>query len=183
MIRLNNHDHSAFHEIYDHFSTQLYFNILRMVRDEDVAQEILQELFVKIWEKRSVIDPDKAFSSFLHRVAKNMVYDHFRKLSVAKRLETHLTTVTNNSYSHIEEELIYKESNQLFLDAVAQLSPQRKQVFTLCKIEGKSYNEVSDLLKISTSTVSDHLLKSNKFIKAQMLLTDSLVILFLVFQF
>lgn len=183
LIRLNNHDHSAFHEIYDHFSTQLYFNILRMVRDEDVAQEILQELFVKIWEKRSVIDPDKAFSSFLHRVAKNMVYDHFRKLSVAKRLETHLTTVTNNSYSHIEEELIYKESNQLFLDAVAQLSPQRKQVFTLCKIEGKSYNEVSDLLKISTSTVSDHLLKSNKFIKAQMLLTDSLVILFLVFQF
>lgn len=176
LVRLIDHDHSAFHALYDHFSTQIYFNILRMVQDHDLAQELLQELFVKIWEKRATIDPDKTFSSFLHQIAKNMVYDHFRKLAVARKFETHLIDVTDECYSHIEEELVYKESNQLFLDAVAQLSPQRKQVFTLCKIEGKSYNEVSDLLKISTSTVSDHLLKSNKFIKAHMTLADSLAI-------
>lgn len=179
LIRLVNHDHRAFHELYDLFSPQIYCNVLRMVRDKELAQEILQEVFVKIWEKRSTVDPDKAFSSFLHQIARNMVYDHFRKLAVAKKFETHFNTVGENTYSHIEEELIYKESNQLFLDAVAQLSPQRKQVFTLCKIEGKSYSEVSDLLHISTSTVSDHLLKSNKFIKAQMLLSDCLGIILL----
>jgi len=177
LIRLINHDHSSFHELYDLFSAQIYCNILRMVKDTELAQEILQEVFVKIWEKRSAIDPDKTFSSFLHQIARNMVYDHFRKLAVAKKYEAHLTSVGENTYCHIEEELIYKESNQLFLDAVAQLSPQRKQVFTLCKIEGKSYNEVSDLLHISTSTVSDHLLKSNKFIKAQMLLSECLPII------
>jgi len=183
LIRLINHDHSAFHELYDLFSAQIYCNIVRMVRDKEFAQEILQEVFVKIWEKRSTIDPDKTFSSFLHQVAKNMVYDHFRKQALAKKFEIHFTAVGENTYSHIEEELIYKESNQLFLDAVAQLSPQRKQVFTLCKIEGKSYNEVSDLLHISTSTVSDHLLKSNKFIKARMLLSDCLTIILLGFLF
>jgi RNA polymerase sigma-70 factor (family 1) len=178
LIRLVNHDHSSFHELYDRFSMQIYGNVLRMVKDVDLAQEILQEVFVKVWEKRNIIDPDKAFSSFLHQIARNMIYDHFRKLAVAKKFETHLITIGDNTYSHIEEELIYKESNQLFLNAVAQLSPQRKQVFTLCKIEGKSYHEVSDLLQISTSTVSDHLLKSSKFIKAQMSLSNSLTIVF-----
>ncbi|SMD13491.1 RNA polymerase sigma factor [Pedobacter nyackensis] len=183
LIRLINHDHSSFHELYDRFSVQIYGNILRMVKDADLAQEILQEVFVKLWEKRSRIDPDKAFNSFLHQIARNMIYDHFRKLAVAKKLETHFTEINTSTYSHIEEELIYKESNQIFLNAVAQLSPQRKQVFTLCKIEGKSYNEVSDLLHISTSTVSDHLLKSSKFIKAQMLLSNLLSPVFISLSF
>ncbi|WP_316814001.1 RNA polymerase sigma-70 factor [Pedobacter heparinus] len=173
LIKLTNHDHHSFHELYDRFSTQLYANILRMVRDPDLAQEILQDVFVKVWEKRGLIDPEKPFPAYLFQISRNMVYDHFRKLAQEKKLETHLLANGTDTYTHIEEELIFKESNQLFLDAVDKLSPQRKQVFTLCKLEGKSYSEVSNLLQISTSTVSDHLLKSNKFIKAQLLLSDS----------
>ena len=183
LIKLINHDHRSFHELYNRFSVQLYANILRMVRDRDLAQEILQDVFVKVWEKRHLIDLEKSFTSYLFQIAKNQVYDHFRKLALSKKLENHLVANTTDSYSHIEEELNYKESNQLFLDAVAKLSPQRKQVFTLCKIEGKSYHEVGDLLHISTSTVSDHLLKSNKFIKAQMLISDALAFIFLGFLF
>lgn len=110
-----------------------------------------------------------------------MAYDHFRKVAIDRKLENYLLSVTDETYSHIEEELVYKESNQLFLDAVAKLSPQRKQVFTLCKMEGKSYHEVSNLLNISTSTISDHLLKSNKFIRAQMLISEVLISIFLMF--
>jgi RNA polymerase sigma-70 factor (family 1) len=177
LIKLTNHDHRSFHELYNRFSVQLYANILRMVKDADLAQEILQDVFVKVWEKRDLIDPEKSFTAYLFKIAKNMVYDHFRKLAMNKKFETHLLINGTDAYTHVEEEIIFKESNQLFLDAVDKLSPQRKQVFTLCKLEGKSYHEVSDLLHISTSTVSDHLLKSNKFIKAQMLLSDSLTFL------
>jgi RNA polymerase sigma-70 factor (family 1) len=179
LVKLINHDHRSFHELYNRFSVQLYANILRMVRDRDLAQEILQNVFVKVWEKRNLIDLEKSFTSYLFQIAKNQVYDHFRKLALSKKLENHLVATCTDVYSHIEEELNYKESNQLFLNAVEKLSPQRKQVFILCKIEGKSYHEVSDLLHISTSTVSDHLLKSNKFIKAQMLISDALACIFL----
>ncbi len=173
LIKLTNHDHRSFHELYDQFSTPLYANILRMVKDRELAQEILQDVFVKVWEKRGLIDPEKPFTAYLFRIARNLVYDHFRKLALEKKLGSHLLANGKDAYSHIEEELIFKESNQLFLEAVNKLSPQRKQVFTLCKLEGKSYCEVGNLLHISTSTVSDHLLKSNKFIKAQMLISDS----------
>lgn len=174
LIKLTNHDHRSFHELYNRFSVQLYANILRMVGDRDLAQEILQDVFVKVWEKRGLIDSEKPFTAYLFQIARNMVYDHFRKLALEKKLGLHLAANGNEAYSHIEEELIFKESTQLFLGAVDKLSPQRKQVFTLCKLEGKSYHEVGNLLHISTSTVSDHLLKSNKFIKAQMLISDSI---------
>ncbi|MBB5438319.1 RNA polymerase sigma-70 factor (ECF subfamily) [Pedobacter sp. AK017] len=183
LIKLTNHDHHSFHELYNRFSVQLYANILRMVRDQDLAQEILQDVFVKVWEKRELIDPEKPFNAYLFRIAKNTVYDHFRKIAMEKKLEIHMLSNGTETYSHIEEELIYKESSQLFLNAIDKLSPQRKQVFTLCKLEGKSYHEVSNLLSISTSTVSDHLLKSNKFIRAQLLISDPVVFVLIGYVF
>lgn len=183
LIKIRDHDDRAFGELYDQFSTQLYANILRMVKDRELAQELLQEVFVKVWEKRALIDPEKPFTAYLFQIAKNLVYDHFRKLALDKKFEQHLMTHGLDRYSHIEEDLIDKERKQLFLDAVNKLSPQRKQVFTLCKLEGKSYHEVSDMLQISTSTISDHLLKSNKFIKAQMLITDSVSFVMMCFTF
>lgn len=183
LVKLTNHDHHSFQELYNRFSTQLYANILRMVRDTDLAQEILQDVFVKVWEKRGLIDPEKPFPAYLFQIARNMVYDHFRKLALEKKLETHLLGNGTDTYSHIEEELIFKENNRLLLEAIDKLSPQRKQVFTLCKLEGKSYHEVSNLLHISTSTVSDHLLKSNKFIRAQLLLSDSVAFILMGFIF
>lgn len=181
LMKIVNNDHSAFHELYDHFSAQLYANILRMVRDTELAREILQDVFMRVWEKRENLDPDKSFNAYLHQIGKNLVYDHFRKLALDRKLGSQFTEADSEAYSHIEEQLFYKESNQLFLAAVAKLSPQRKQVFTLCKLEGKSYHEVSKLLQISTSTISDHLLKSNKFIKAQMLITESVLVIFIGF--
>lgn len=181
LMKIMNNDHRAFHELYDHFSAQLYANIFRMVRNPELASEVLQDVFMKIWEKRENLDPEKSFNAYLHQIARNLVYDHFRKLALDKKLESRFAMADNETYSHIEEQLFYKESNQLFLEAVAKLSPQRKQVFTLCKLEGKSYHEVSKLLQISTSTISDHLLKSNKFIRAQMLIAESVLVILLGF--
>lgn len=180
LIRLMNNDHYAFQILYDSYSAQLYSNLLRIVKDTDTAQDLLQLAFVKVWEKRHLIDPEKDFLAYLIQISRNLAYDHFRKVAVERKLENYLLSVTDEAYCHIEEELVYKESNQLFLDAVAKLSPQRKQVFTLCKMEGKSYHEVGDLLNISKSTISDHLLKSNKFIRAQMSISEVLVSILLL---
>lgn len=183
LIKLINNDHFAFQVLYDQYSAQLYGNLLRIVKDTDIAQDLLQFAFVKVWEKRHLIDPEKDFLAYLVQITRNLAYDHFRKVAIDRKLESYLLSITEETYSHIEEELVYKESNQLFLDAVAKLSPQRKQVFTLCKMEGKSYHEVSNLLNISTSTISDHLLKSNKFIRAQMSISEVLISILLLLMF
>lgn len=173
-------DEHSFNEVYNLYSAKIYANILKMVKDPDLAQELLQDVFVKLWEKRTLIDPEKPIEPYLYQIAKNHVYDHFRKGSADKKLMAYLTAINSESYSHIEEDLMYKESVQQYLTALEQLSPKRRRVFTLCKIEGKSYFEVSNLMGISSSTVSDHLLKANSKIRDYM--TSSEIIgLILVF--
>ncbi len=163
--RLANGIEGAFTILYDRYSARLYHNILRLVKEEDVAKELLQDLFLKIWESRHAIDVDKSFRSYLYKIAENLVYDHFRKVSRDRKLTENLITAALAGQSHTDEVTAYEDSLHLIQKAIDQLPPARKQVFVLCKIEGKSYEEIAAALDISTSTISDHIVKANRFIK------------------
>lgn len=163
--RLVHGDAAAFTALYEKYSLKLYANIFRLVKCEDSAKELLQELFLKIWELRAGIDPEKSFRSFLYKVAGNLVYDHFRKVSRDKRLSDRLLYSMEEEYSHLEETVIYNESLALINSAISQLPEMRRRVYVLGKIEGKTYEEISVQLGISPSTISDHIVKANRFIK------------------
>ncbi|SDF86936.1 RNA polymerase sigma-70 factor, ECF subfamily [Dyadobacter soli] len=163
--RLVEGDAPAFTALYEKYSLKLYGNILRLVKSEDTAKEILQELFLKIWELRGQIDPEKSFKSFLYKIAGNLVYDHFRKVSRDKKLSDSLLYMLEEQYSHLEEAVIYNESLELLNSAIGQLPEMRRRVYMMGKIEGKTYEEISAQLGISHSTISDHIVKANRFIK------------------
>jgi len=95
----------------------------------------------------------------------NELYQFYRKVARDKKLQAHIIDTFTEAYSHTEEDIYLKESRELLNRAIDQLSPQRKEVFNLCKIEGKSYDEAASLLGISPSTVSNHLVKANTSIR------------------
>lgn len=165
LLLFQNGNEAAFTAIYNLYSRQLFHKIFRMVNDEDTAKELLQDLFMKIWEIRQQVDPEKSFKSYLYTIGVNLVYDHFRKAAKGKRLASNLLAMAIDRYTHIEESLISKDNMDLIKNAVDKLSPQRKKVFILCKLEGKSYEEVSKELHISTSTIHDHMVKANYVIR------------------
>lgn len=173
-------DQPAFTLLYDKFSRQIYRNILRLVKDDDIAQELLQDLFLKIWEIRQDIKAEGSFKSFLHRVAENIVYMHFRKTAKDARLVEKLIAAYVDYESDPEESAISEENLDLLQIAIGTLPPQRKQIYTLCKLEGKSYDEVSKLLGISTSTISDHIVKANKTVKQYFLLNKNTIVIFIL---
>ncbi len=170
-------ERQSFNALYEEYSARIYGNVLKMVKDPETAQELLQDIFVKVWEKRGLITPGRPWGPYLFQIARNHVCDYFRKEASNKKLEAHLMAANNEAYTHIEEEIIYKESQQLLWRAIEKLSPQRRQVFTLCRIEGKSYFEISHLLGISTSTVSDHMLKASRFIRSELLTSEAYIAL------
>lgn len=181
--RLAEGDAPAFTALYEKYSLKLYANIFRLVKSEDTAKEILQELFLKIWELRAQIDPEKSFKSFLYKIAGNLVYDHFRKVSRDKRLSDNLLYLLEEEYSHSEESVIYNESLELLNMAINRLPEMRRRVYVLGKMEGKTYEEISAQLGISHSTISDHIVKANRFIKTYLTsrtdVTLSLIITFI----
>ena len=131
-----NGSEQAFEKIYQLYSTRLYGNLLKLVKSETEAQEILQDVFLKIWENRQRIDREKSFRSYLFKIAENKVYDFFRKVARDKKRAAQLIALATNEYVPVGELLQSDEKTAMLEKAIDALPPQRQQVFRLCKLEG-----------------------------------------------
>lgn len=175
----------AFTQLYHLYSERIYLNILKLVKQEQVAQEILQDIFIIVWEKRDTIDIQSSFRSYLFRIGENKVIDFYRKARRDQNLYAYIKAVATEHYTHIEEALLNRENAELLQKAVNSLPAQRKQVFELCKLQGKSYQEVSEALGISPSTVNDHIVKATRAIRQYIYANreiNTALLLFSVFQ-
>jgi len=166
LLQLLQGSEQAFERVYKIYSARLYGNLLKLVKSESEAQEILQDVFLKVWDNRQNIDIEKSFRSWLFKIAENKVYDFFRKVARDKKKKAQLLTIASSEYAPVEELLLTDENAAILQKAIESLPPQRQQVFRLCKLDGKSYKEVSELLGISVSTISDHIVKATKAIRS-----------------
>ncbi|EDM34112.1 RNA polymerase ECF-type sigma factor [Pedobacter sp. BAL39] len=158
-------DRTAFDTIYHFYSNPIYSRILAMTKVSAVADELLQDIFLKVWENREQINEDLSFQAWLYRIAENSVYDYYRRLARDAKMREHTLRTFAELYNHTEDYILNKERSQLLEKALSRLPPQRQLIFKLCRLEGKSYEEAATLLNISTSTVSNQLVKATKNIK------------------
>lgn len=175
--KLGEGDEYAFKQLYLMYSPGIYGKILQLVKQVAIAEEILQDVFVRIWEKREVLDNQKSFKSFLYTIAKNLVVDLFRRAALDRQmLEKFIVDNTElyNPFETVDDP--ETESKAIVRSALDILPPQRKKVYTMVKLEGKSYGEVSELLGISTSTINDHVVKATKSLKSHFDQNDGLLI-------
>lgn len=158
-------DERAFSVIYDRYKERLAGNLYKLLKSEELTKEILQDLFLKIWDTREQLDPGKSFRSYLFKIGGNMVNDYYRRAARDRNMRDKMILASTELYSHIEEQLFTKENAEMLQRAVDQMPPQRRQVFTLCKLEGKSYKEVEQIMGINAKTINSHLFQANKFLK------------------
>jgi RNA polymerase sigma-70 factor (ECF subfamily) len=180
VIELKRGSERAFNKLYTNLGKILYKKIFAMVKDEDIAEELLQDLFMKIWHKREELNEEKSFKAYVYTIAQNLVYDYLRKVASNKRLTEKLLMNAVDFYMHTDSALINKETTEIINRAIHQLSPQRKQAFTLCKMEGKSYEETSKLMGITVATVNSHMVKSLRSIKDYLMQNQDLAIIFII---
>jgi len=165
LLQLKNGDERSFEILYNNYKFRIAGNLFKLLKSDDLVKEVLQELFFKIWEARAQIDPEKSFKSYLFRIGENLVYDYFRKVAKDKRLLAKIVASSSELYFHIEEDMVGKEEVQRLQQAIDLMPPQRKMVFTLCKLEGKSYKEVENIMGINAKTISSHMLQANRFLR------------------
>lgn len=166
----------AFTQIYRQYSERLYYNILALVKDELVAEELLQDIFVHVWQMREKIQIEKSLGGYLFRMSRNRVYDFFQSLKREGELYAHIQSIATDHYSHIEEAMLSRENADLVQKAIDSLSPKRKQAFQLCKIEGLSYKEASEQMGVSISTLKDHMAKARETIREYILKNGELAV-------
>jgi RNA polymerase sigma-70 factor (ECF subfamily) len=170
---------TAFNALYNAYSKPIWLRILRLVKEKDIADELLQEVFINIWKNRQQIDPGKSFKAFIYTVAQNLVYNYFRKNASDSNLLQHLLLQSPRHYMNVEQLMEEKELRQFLDEAIKQLSPQRKRAFILCKLEGRSYEEASKIMGVSVATINSHITQSLQFLKEYAVKHLKLIILVL----
>lgn len=162
LLRLRDGDHDAFDVLYRRYANRVAATLLKLTRSREVAEDLLQDTFIKVWAVRDTIKPDHSFPAFVFTIAANLASNSVRKQLRDAHMQTQLQAQTTEGYVHIEETLIAAEEYDGLQQALAQLAPRQRQVFVLHKLEGKSYKEISEELAISTSAINHLIQRANK---------------------
>lgn len=160
---------AAFDAIYNQYCHRLHQFVLRYLKQEEDAEGIVQEVFIKIWESRSKIDVYASFESFLFTIAYNSTISLLRKrLSEIKSREYLKSLQQINSTQSVIDELEFEELNQKVQILLEQLTPRQKEIYCLSREEGLTHKEIAKKLDISENTVKNHLVTTLNYLKKHM---------------
>jgi RNA polymerase sigma-70 factor (family 1) len=184
VVRLQQDDVSAFDTLYWKYHQAVYRNIFKFVKEQIITEDILQEVFTKLWEKRKEINASQSVAGWLFVISFNLSVDYVRKRLREQTIHKELLNLDGDDNYSLDRKNIYEEQYQLLEKAIAQLSPKKRKIVTLCKLEGKTYDEVAEELKISRNTVKEHLsiamVKLNDYIQKNKE-HNKYIVLFLLF--
>jgi RNA polymerase sigma-70 factor (ECF subfamily) len=162
LCRLAKGDRQAFDAVYRQYFYAVYCNALKITREVSAAEDVLQDVFIALWQKKETIDTDRSLGSWLFVVCYNKSVNFLKKKLRESLAQQQMQQV---AVDNGEEAIYYNLQWEMLEEAMAQLSPQKRKVFELCKLQGKTYEETAATLHISKHTVKEYLSAAVSFVK------------------
>jgi RNA polymerase sigma-70 factor (ECF subfamily) len=169
----------AFDSLFEGYSLKLYGFALKYFKNETDAEELVQEVFVTVWENRQMLKSELSFKSYLFTIALNRIRKHFNKKATSLR---YLETLTYESEIP-DSQLIYDNYESVLqqINLIIERMPQRRrEIFTKSKLEGKSSKEIAIELDITIGTVDNQVSEALRFIRTQLKNENIALLLFVV---
>jgi RNA polymerase sigma-70 factor (ECF subfamily) len=161
-------DMAAFDAIYNSYCHKLHEFVIRYVKQEEDAEGIVQEVFIKIWNARGKIDVYASFESFLFTIAYNSTMSLLRKrVSESKSREYLKSQQQITTADQVIDEIQFKQLNSKVQSLLKKLTPRQKEIYLLSREEGLTHKEIAKKLSISENTVKNHLVTSLKYLKSK----------------
>ena len=159
---------AAFDAIYHNYSRKLYSFTYSLLKDHEQSEELVQDVFVTLWEKREQINTELRFENYLFTICYNSVRKFFRKKKIEKKVRDYLLKNSPENISETANTIIYNELMDLVNRTIEKMPAKRKTAFKLSRQEGKTIKEIAERMNISSRTVETHLTKALKFIKQEL---------------
>ena len=177
-------DEKAFRQLYDHFWGKIYSVAFTLTKSVELSEEIVQDVFLRIWLKKEQLPSIAKFDAYLFIVARNHIYNELRKKTYVQHFVEHLEQYFLESAVSPEQEMLLKETNQLINKALEQLPTRQREVYQLSRNEGFDNSTIAQKLGISKLTVKSHMTKALQFIRHYLQpYPDKLLLLFFIEKF
>jgi RNA polymerase sigma-70 factor (ECF subfamily) len=168
LIKFSTNEDLAFTMLFDAYGKRIFHFILKYVNSAELAEDLSQEVFLKIWENRKNLGHVQSIKSYLFTVARNHTLNSLKK---AFQSEVAISEVVNSfakDRNFTEEEIEDKEYRQFLKHILDSLPERSRMIFKLCREEKKSYEEVAQAMSISKNAVKNHMVFSMKILKSSL---------------
>ena len=157
----------AFDMLFHKYSPKLYRFSYSLLKNDEDAKEIVQEVFLRIWNVRGTIDKNKSFKSFLFTMSYNLTISQLRKKLKEKEYQEFLYEYFGNRSATQFNFFDYDTLKKTIKNTIDELPAKRKEIFILSREEGLSHKQIAEKLGISVKTVENQINLSLKFLKAR----------------
>ena len=165
---LKNGSVKAFDALYQLYSARLYNFVLKISKgDTYMAEEIVQRVFIKIWEERSLLDTQKSFNAFICTIAKNMLMNEYKHQMVEFVYQEYILQINKDESSEGEDRIEYTFLEKYLDTLIDQLTPARREVYILSRIDKLTVKEIAQKSGKSEKTIEKQLSEANEFVRRQ----------------
>lgn len=166
IVRVSQGDPVAFKELFEAFSPKIYGFALKLTHSSSMAEELVQEVFIKIWANRESLNDVELFPAWLHTITRNLALNVLKRIAIEQKAKTEFVKEMRTESFDTEELVFYRDYQNILSKAIDRLSPQQKIVYSLCHGEGLKYEEAAEKLQISRLTVKTHMQQAIRSIKS-----------------
>ncbi len=176
-------DEGALRPIYNKHISQLHYFILRTAKSKQFTEDIVQDVFIKVWENRMQIDCEQPFKPYLYTIAKRHLLNLLKRVQhetyIVEEIRKNVSLVENTT----EMAINFQESNVTIVEAIDKLPSQCREVFLRCKIRGLSYQQTAKELGITEGTVNSQMVKALKAIRMHLQLKNTIGVLVIIINY
>lgn len=177
--RLAGDDKKALDEIYNYYCPRLYAFSKKFLKVEDDINDILQDVFIKLWENRKNIKNVETFNAWIFTITKNTVISYFREKIKLTEFESRVREMATSEGYLTDTTAEYEDIKEKVGQLIEQLPEKRKQIFKLSREQGLSNKEIATEMGISVKTVEDHIMHAIRFLKNNLKTLDIITLLYL----
>jgi RNA polymerase sigma-70 factor (ECF subfamily) len=180
--RLQEGDVEAFDLVYERYSGKLYAFALKYLRSKDEAEELVQSVFLKLWENYKTLKKESSFKSYLFTIAYNEICNLFRKRNYLQKFINDTLYANSQSSSETENGIDYKSVLEQVQQILDKLPERQRIIFMKSRNEGKSTKEIATELGLSPGTIDNYISETLKSIRSR-LNSENLSLILLVSLF
>lgn len=161
-------DEGAFRDLFDAYRNKIFFYIFRLTESRQTAEDVLQDVFLKIWLERADLQQINNFNAWVYRLAQNQAINGLKRMARETIILSELgKQVSGQAVPGADEQFTHLELKKILDTAVEKLPSRQKLVYHLSRVEGLKYNEIAGRLNISPLTVKKHMQQALHFIREQ----------------